>query len=98
MLPLSEASPPVFMPGFDVSELLRLFYSLKVVYFVRCLLWIPPADSAHISFLYSLPYGLQTLQITARYLSSSTKNSILSLCQITEHIRNFQQLIGELAH
>src|SRR5579862_1652995 len=98
MLPLSEASPPVFMPGFDVSELLRLFYSLKVVYFVRCLLWIPPADSADISFLYSLPYGLQTPQITARYLSSSTNNSIPSLFRISQQKHNFQPLLGELAH
>src|ERR1700761_2630738 len=74
------------------------FSSLKVVFFVRRLLWIPSADSADISFVYSVPYGRQTPQITARYLSSSTKNSVLSPCQITEHFRNFQPLLGELAH
>src|ERR1700761_6934771 len=98
MLPLFEASPPVFMPGFDVSELLRLFFSLKVVYFVRCLLSVPPADSADISFVYSLPYGLQTPQITARYLSSSTSNSILSFRRISQQRSNFQPLLGQLAH
>src|SRR5579862_422261 len=74
------------------------FSSLKVVYFVRRLLWIPSADSADISFVYSLPYDLQTPQITARYLSSSANNSILSLSRITEQRRNFQPLLGELAH
>src|SRR5579862_903142 len=65
------------------------FSSLKVVYFVRRLLCIPPADSADISFVYSLPYGLQTPWITARYLSSSTRNSIPSLCRILQQRRNF---------
>src|SRR5579862_720185 len=76
------------------------FFSLKVVHFVhrfvRRLLLTPPADSADISFVYSLPYGLQMPQITARYLSSSTKDSILSLFRITEQNRNFQPLLGEL--
>ena len=84
------------MPDVEGSELLRLFFSLKVVYFVRRLLLTPPADSADIWFAYSLPYGLQTTQITARYLSSSTSNSILSLFRITEHWCNIQQLLGEL--
>ena len=74
------------------------FSSLKVVYFVRRLLWIPSADSADISFLYSLPYGLQPLQITARYLSPSTNGGILSLIANFTPRRNFQRLIGELAH
>src|SRR5579862_9202655 len=65
------------------------FSSLKVVYFVRRLLWLAPADSADISFVYSLLYGLQTPWITARYLSSSTRNSIPSLCRILQQRRNF---------